>query len=114
MQELVSQTPLLLVLEDLHWADDLSLRLVSFVARRATKWPLTIVLTARQEELTPSGPIRRVIDELGQRDSSLQFVLPALDRADTGRLVTILTRSRLGPSRTPILVDQVWSFSNGN
>jgi DNA-binding SARP family transcriptional activator len=42
--------PLLLVLEDLHWADDTSLQLLAFVARRVAAWPVLLVVTAREEE----------------------------------------------------------------
>lgn len=31
--------PLLLILEDIHWADEMTLRLLAFVNRRLTEWP---------------------------------------------------------------------------
>src|SRR5262249_44963226 len=48
---LASRQPLLLVLEDVHWADEMSLRLLSFVARRLGARAVAVVATAREEEM---------------------------------------------------------------
>ena len=44
---LAERQPLLLVLEDLHWADDMSLRLLAFLSRRGAAWPVLLVATIR-------------------------------------------------------------------
>src|SRR5438128_2207603 len=45
----VSAGPLLIVLEDLHWADEMSLRLLVFLARRIVELPILVVGTLRVE-----------------------------------------------------------------
>src|SRR5579859_6993704 len=67
-----SQGPLLLVLEDLHWADETSLELLSFLAQRfevntahsEVPIPLLIVGTYRSEALAESPALRRLLVQL--------------------------------------------------
>jgi predicted ATPase len=56
--------PLLLVLEDLHWADEMSLRLLAFVARQIQTWSVLVVITAREEELPGSPLLGGLLHEL--------------------------------------------------
>ena len=53
---LTAERPLVLVLEDLHWADSASLDLLRFIARGIDEMPLLLVATYRSEEST--GDIR--------------------------------------------------------
>jgi DNA-binding SARP family transcriptional activator len=48
VERLAARQPLLIVLEDLHWADDMSVRLLSFVGRRLASWSVVVVVTARE------------------------------------------------------------------
>src|SRR5262245_1767512 len=50
--------PLLVLLEDLHWADEMSLRLMSYIGRRTHASKLLIVASARQEELVGATGLR--------------------------------------------------------
>ena len=45
------QQPLMLLLEDVHWADEMSLRLLSFLGRRLRTCSALLVGTAREEDL---------------------------------------------------------------
>ena len=55
--------PVVVVLEDLQWADEATLDLVSFVARRLDSLPCLILATHRVE-LAPDHPLRRTIGSL--------------------------------------------------
>lgn len=46
--------PLLVVVEDLHWADEASLAVLLALARRLRPWPLLLLVTARSEEADAS------------------------------------------------------------
>ncbi len=48
---LAVDSPLVLILEDLHWADEMSVRLFGFLARRVEAWPAVLIASARTEEL---------------------------------------------------------------
>ena len=43
--------PILLVVEDLHWSDDISLEFLHYLARRCAPHPLLLLLTYRSEEM---------------------------------------------------------------
>lgn len=62
-----SQTqPLLLVLEDLHWADESTLLLTEYLAPLLPEMPVLIVGTCR-DEIDTSHPLSRVISQLARR-----------------------------------------------
>jgi DNA-binding CsgD family transcriptional regulator len=45
--DLADESPLLLVIDDVHWVDDASLRFISYLARRITDIPIMLVLAGR-------------------------------------------------------------------
>jgi predicted ATPase len=47
---LAAAQPLLVVVEDLHWADEMSLRFLAYLGRRVTEWPILLIGTARPDE----------------------------------------------------------------
>lgn len=53
-----AQRPVMLALEDLHWADDLTLATVAHLARRIPSLPMLVVATYRSDELYPRVPMR--------------------------------------------------------
>jgi ATP/maltotriose-dependent transcriptional regulator MalT len=54
-----------LVLEDLHWADEATLDVVRLLARRIEGMPALVVATFRDDELERTHPLRLVLGELG-------------------------------------------------
>lgn len=56
--------PLVLIIEDAHWIDDASCRLLQRLAQRARSQPLLIVLTYRPSFVTETHPLRNVSNEL--------------------------------------------------
>ena len=54
--ELAAWRPTVLILEDLHWADDATLDVLGHVARRLADLPALLVLTFRDEEVPPAHP----------------------------------------------------------
>ncbi|MFD8625919.1 AAA family ATPase [Streptomyces hygroscopicus] len=66
---LMAQGPLLLVLDDVHWCDERSLRWIDFLLRRADQLPLLVVL-AQRTEAEPVAPTA-LADILAQPRSSV-------------------------------------------
>jgi len=62
--ELAAWRPTVLIIEDLHWADDATLDVLGHVARRLADLPAVLVLTFRDEEVPPTHPLRRVLGAL--------------------------------------------------
>ncbi len=57
-------SPALIVVEDAHWADGASIELLAMLGRRATDFPLLLVVTYRDEEVATDHPLRLVIGDL--------------------------------------------------
>ena len=82
LERLTADTPLVLVLEDLHWADYSTLDLVSALARRREPARLLVVATYRPVEAVLSGhPLRTVKQDLQARGLCHEL-LPEADDLD--------------------------------
>ena len=53
-----------LVFEDVHWADHLTLDFLKYLARRIHAWPALLVLSYRDDEVGPMHPLNQVLGEL--------------------------------------------------
>ena len=51
---LSTQSPLLLIIEDVHWSDDTSLDFLHYLARRSASHPLLLLVTYRHDEMHQS------------------------------------------------------------
>ena len=60
------RSPVLCILEDLHWADDMSLRLLAFASCRLRDRPVLLTVSARTEDLEESRAFGQVLEELGR------------------------------------------------
>ncbi|MDG4826618.1 LuxR C-terminal-related transcriptional regulator [Asanoa sp. WMMD1127] len=59
--------PAIIVLEDLHWADEATLDVLSLLGRRIAGLPLLIVATYRDDEIGRAHPLRRLLGEVRGR-----------------------------------------------
>ncbi len=64
LDELKHRPPVVAVLEDLHWADAATLDLVKFLGRRIRQVPALLMLTHRDDEISPRHPLRLVLGDL--------------------------------------------------
>lgn len=79
--------PLVLLLDDLQWADPDSLELLEFVTRRLQNLPLVVVATYRPEDVHPYHPLHEVLPRLW-RDRPVEHIrLDPLGQAETCLLV---------------------------
>ncbi|HWP35553.1 MAG TPA: AAA family ATPase [Thermodesulfobacteriota bacterium] len=107
---LAARQPLAVVLEDLHWADEMSLRLLGFLSRRASAWPVLIALTAREEELADAPLLRRLLEALDRERCLRLLRLSPLAQPDAERLV----RALLDEAALARLGEQIRAASEGN
>jgi predicted ATPase/class 3 adenylate cyclase len=70
--------PLLLVLEDLHWADDSTLLLTEYLTPLLPEMPVLVLGTYRDIEVDLQHPLARVIGQLGSRGLVEQLTLRRL------------------------------------
>jgi DNA-binding CsgD family transcriptional regulator/tetratricopeptide (TPR) repeat protein len=66
--DVLAQNPTILVIEDIHWADEATLDLIKYLARRIHRLPALLVLTYREDELVVDHPLRLVLGDLPVRD----------------------------------------------
>src|ERR1044071_4806404 len=64
-QELSKHTkPIVLIVEDIHWADEATLDFIKFLGRRITRIPCLLILTYRDNEIHAKHPLRNVFGQL--------------------------------------------------
>jgi DNA-binding CsgD family transcriptional regulator/tetratricopeptide (TPR) repeat protein len=107
--ELAAAGPLLLVLEDLHWADRSSRDLLRYLLARLVDEPVAVVASYRSDDLHRRHPLRPLLAELVRLPVVERIELPPLDDADVGALVRRLAGEV--PART---VDDVVARAEGN
>ena len=88
LTELTARAPVLLVLEDLHWADESSLELLGFLTVRLREQQIMVVATLRDDELSSSA--RRWLAELERRPKVRRLRLAPLTQAEIGEVVADL------------------------
>jgi DNA-binding SARP family transcriptional activator len=107
-------SPLLVILEDVHWADEASLRLTAFLARRLERRAVLLVTTARLEEIGDAPMLTRALGELSRERRSTEIVLGPLGRSASDDLVRSLVARGTAESDLDALGEQVWRISEGN
>jgi len=70
---------IIIVFEDIHWADEATLDFIKFLARRITQVPCLFILTYRDNEIHSRHPLRNVMGQLNP-DSFTRMQLPPLSR----------------------------------
>ncbi len=83
--------PLLLVLEDLHWADAPSLILLQQLAGRLTRSRILVVATYRELELTPDHPLSAGLADFVRAGETVEIPLRGLSKAHVASLLRTLT-----------------------
>ncbi len=95
LEVLAEQGPAVLVVEDLHWADEVLLDFLDHLVDWATDVPLLVVCTARPELLAHRP------GWAGGKLNATTITLSPLTEADTARLVAALLGQVLLPAETP-------------
>ena len=108
--EQAAQHPVLLVVEDVHWCDDLSLDLLLHLARRCRQVPLLLLATFRSEELYPR--LRQWLSQLDQERLAQECSLEHLSRADVAAMLHAMldTKQEIDAD----LLDTLYTRSEGN
>ena len=78
--------PYLLVIEDLHWADEATLDLVRHVVRRIHNCRAVVLVTYRPDEVASSPALRVLLGDTASATGTRRIDLPALTPAGVARL----------------------------
>ncbi len=108
LAEFAAASPVLLVLEDLHWADATTRHLVTFLARMLRRERVAIVGTYRTDDLHRRHPLGEVVAELGRLPSVALVELGPLPAAALAEHLSSLPNgpSRLSTALLSALVDR--------
>ncbi len=93
VQALASPRPLLLVLEDLHWAGRATTDAIAAIVRRCAHNPVLIAASYREEEALRGHPLRRLERDLSIERLAGRVVLARLKRADVATLISKITKN---------------------
>ncbi|MFE3099555.1 helix-turn-helix transcriptional regulator [Nocardia tengchongensis] len=107
LEQLAMTRPVVLVLEDLHWADDASRELLTFLAANLADANALLVGTYRPGE---AGPLRGLVAELRRNPGVHVLELHPLTRHEVGRQLAAL----LGREPGSELITKVFERSGGN
>jgi DNA-binding CsgD family transcriptional regulator len=73
--------PTILLVEDLHWADEATLDLLKYLGRRVSQTSTLMLLTYRDDELGSDHPLRQLLGDLGSSPSLRRIPVSPLSRA---------------------------------
>ncbi|HYN98826.1 MAG TPA: AAA family ATPase, partial [Actinomycetota bacterium] len=110
LKELARRAPLLVVLEDLQWADVASLELLSFLAPYLKDCRFLVAGTYRPGEVGAEHPLQETLAALARHQAVSQLELRGLEEKDVGALIAGYT----GEPPVPDLVATVQSRTEGN
>ena len=88
--------PVLLVLEDLHWADLPTLTLLRRILTSPREWPLMVLSTSRVDGLEDGHPLRELLADLHREPNVLRVNLVGLGSADVAELLRGIAMSPQG------------------
>ncbi|WP_433493909.1 helix-turn-helix transcriptional regulator [Micromonospora sp. CA-248089] len=109
-RRIAEERPLVLVIEDLHWADRSTRDLIGFLVRAARATRLLVVCTYRTDELHRGHPLRPFLAELDRVRGVDRIELGRLDRDGTAAVLADL----LGIEQYARTVDDVHERTQGN
>ncbi len=87
----IARPPVLMIVEDIHWADEASLELLRLIGRRIHLLPLLLVASYRDDEVGRTHPLRRLLGTLATVGSVSRVSLAPLSAEGVRRLAVDTT-----------------------
>jgi DNA-binding CsgD family transcriptional regulator/tetratricopeptide (TPR) repeat protein len=110
LDRLARRRPVVVIVEDLHWADRSTLDLVMFLVQMVRHERLLTVATYRSDELHPQHALQGLLAELGRSRRLEHVELTPFDREDLSRLLSGI----LGRHPSPATLQRIFARSGGN
>ena len=102
--------PVLLVIEDLHWADRSTRAAIAFLARSLVAERALVVASYRSDELHRRHPLRPLLAEVERNARARRVALEPLTHDELADQLTDI----LGARPDPDLLERLWTRSGGN
>ena len=107
---LTEKSPLLLVVEDIHWADSGSLGMLQHLARRTREMPVMFLGTYREVELDEALPFHEALLELNRQRIGTRIKLERLDREKVREMLVVIFVEEI----TDELLEGIFRETEGN
>jgi len=107
---LSGQAPLLITVEDIHWADSGTLHLLRHLSRQMREDRVLLVATYREVELDEARSLQEVLLDLHRERLAVRLKLLRLDRERTKELLAILFAEEI----TPEFLEGIYRETEGN
>ena len=110
LDALGAERPVLLLIEDLHWADRSTRAALAFLARSLVAERVLVVCSYRPDELHRRHPLRPLLADLERAPHARRITLGPLTRAELADQLADI----LGAPPDAELLERLWSRSGGN
>jgi DNA-binding SARP family transcriptional activator len=110
VREADDASAVVLIVEDLQWADESSLHLLHYLARAARNAPVIVVGTYRSEEAPPGGALHALLSNLQREKLVTRIAIGPLSAADTAQHVRHLSDGH----ETYRFADRIYTLGGGN
>jgi adenylate cyclase len=107
---IASQQPMLMVLEDLHWADDSTLSLLDHLTQRLSDLPLMVIGTYRDADMNLTRGLAKTLEDLLRGRLATRVRLKGLPRDGVAAMLDSLS----GKSAPAVVVGEVFAETEGN
>jgi DNA-binding winged helix-turn-helix (wHTH) protein/predicted ATPase len=105
-----SEQPALMILEDLHWADDSTLSLLDHLTQRLSDLPLMVIGTYRDAELNVSRGLAKTLEGLLRGRLATLMRLKGLPRDE----LAVMLNGLSGKSPPAVVVNEIFAETKGN
>ncbi|MEW1611041.1 MULTISPECIES: AAA family ATPase [unclassified Streptomyces] len=110
LERISADRPVVLVLEDLHWADASTRHLLAYLFRTLDSGRLLVVGTYRADDIHRRHPLRPLLAELDRLRTVTRFELDRFSHAEVGAQLTSILAVAPGSG----VVDEIFDRSDGN
>ncbi|MBK5107128.1 MAG: protein kinase [Anaerolineales bacterium] len=107
---IAKESPLLLVVDDAHWADSGTLAMLHHLIRRTQNLPLMILVTYREIELKEARPFNEMLLELNRQRKGTRLKLKRLDREQTHQMLKAIFAEEISED----FLDGIYRETEGN
>ncbi|MFV1859173.1 MAG: tetratricopeptide repeat protein [Anaerolineales bacterium] len=109
-QAISEHSPLMLVIEDAHWADSGSLSLLRYLAGRTRNQRTLLAATYREVELDEARPFHEALLELNRKRLGTRLKLKRFDEQQSRDLLAAVFDEEI----TPEFLDAIYAETEGN
>ncbi|MEV5176044.1 AAA family ATPase [Streptomyces flaveolus] len=110
LERVAAEHTVVLVLEDLHWADASTRHLLAYLFRTLRTGRLLVLATYRSDDIHRRHPLRPLLAELDRLRTVRRIELARFTREEAGRQIAGILAAEPDPAR----VDEIYARSDGN